>query len=234
MKKAILLHVLFLLVMSSTAQENIDENDTIVEHPLDFSTKGIYFSAGYIGSSFNFDNEINDTIYGTPFHSGLHSQLHIEFENNLAFEAECAYIPQFNHSKTWLRNTKTIIGVNAHFPWYIKGRNHHGMYTDFGGSFEILKGYFTYSDDWHLQSRFKPNSNYGFAYMNCDFGIGYEYKLKYLQFFSMFKFRFTYMNEGSDYYTAHIATTADFITGVKAKLPSFAPKPTSHMNMRFL
>ncbi len=205
--------------------------DTVFKNSLDYSRKDyskkdIYVSGAYFSGVFRFIPK--DTTEDFNFYEGINSSLQIELKKNVAINFWYGFTPKFNYNDTWLNNKITILGSNINFPLY-KYYKHFGFYMMGGISWKKITGYYTTSNNVFAQSKFQEYSPYIFKTLGAETGIGFEYKINYLQFYSLFKFR---LNNSIKYakglYAPIYAPTTesfDFIIGIRLKIPKIFKNP---------
>lgn len=199
------------------------QSDSVLKHSLDYSTKdystrGIYVSAAYFSGVFSFTPK--DTTVDFNFYAGLNSSLQLELKRNVAINVWYAFTPRHNYQNVWFNNTITIIGSNINFPLY-KYYKHLGFYIMGGISRKQVIGYYTTSSNAWAQSKYQEYSPYIITTWGAETGIGFEYKINYLQFYSLFKFRL-------DNSYGPLTESFDFIIGVRFKISKIFKNPKQH------
>lgn len=222
MKKLLIIFILFIKVCISFAQETEDETDLELKRPLGFSTKGLYLSGGCMLTGIRYPTASHDSIQHLRLHNAYFYQLYLEFKYNLAVTIEYSITSEINN-ENWRNANHTMIGFIGHFPCY-RSYKHKGIYIESGYALANLKGYHSFSNNSVPEFFYNQNS------LKMLNGIGYEYKFKWVQVFTLTRFKIPLYNlfPRSIYSDNAPIITADFIAGLKLKIPGIIKKTKQH------
>jgi hypothetical protein len=212
MRKKIFIFLLVMLRGAIIAQETEDDEGFKLKQIPNFSTKGIYLAGGFMFTEVRFRSTNANYITDNSGFDGLcFLQAQLELKNNKAINIDYSFFPPFY-------NKSAAIGINGHFPCY-KFYKHKGIYIESGFSYQA------YGDEYSFVNNSILNEHEGKYFKMAD-GLGYEYKLKYLQLYTMARLKWTLFPVSHFFYDSNSGITSilDFMIGVRLKMPKIFKK----------
>lgn len=205
--------MLFLAGHISFAQEDdMDEDSKPIRVPK-FSTKGLYLCAGVMASEIGTytNNNLLDTSSSFGIHSSFLCQVQMEFKHNLAVNAGYAFSPVFSHDGKKMQSINYEVG--GHFPCY-RSFKKQGIYLESGFSLRVVQ-FFNSSvsptnDESHTEKK----------YFNILNAIGYEYKFRHIQLYTVTRFSSVPTRRLTLSEALWNFGTINYIIGMRIKLPS--------------